>query len=265
MIGQLASLQKQTRPIADVHRQVSVGGSLLLDGLSVSTKHDDTLSARAEPCHVAIIGMGCLLPKAQNVNTFWSNVLGKVDGITEIPKERFDSDLYFDKDPKGRDRIYSKWGGFLDDVVFDPLRYGIPPNALSSIDPFQLLTLEVVQQALGDAGYLNRAFPRERTSVILGSSGGLGDLGLRYGVRSTLPMILDDVPPEVMERLPEWTEDSFAGILLNVAAGRVSNRFDLGGGELHRRRCLRVLTDSHLPGRPGTPERHQRHGLGRRR
>ncbi len=29
--------------------------------------------------------------------------------------------------------------------------------------------------------------------------------------------------------LPEWTEDSFAGILLNVAAGRVANRFDLGG------------------------------------
>jgi acyl transferase domain-containing protein len=31
------------------------------------------------------------------------------------------------------------------------------------------------------------------------------------------------------ERLPEWTEDSFAGILTNVAAGRVANRFDLGG------------------------------------
>ncbi len=29
--------------------------------------------------------------------------------------------------------------------------------------------------------------------------------------------------------LPEWTEDAFPGILLNVAAGRVANRFDLGG------------------------------------
>src|SRR6185295_1716324 len=28
---------------------------------------------------------------------------------------------------------------------------------------------------------------------------------------------------------PEWTEDSFAGIILNVAAGRVANRLDLGG------------------------------------
>ncbi len=32
-----------------------------------------------------------------------------------------------------------------------------------------------------------------------------------------------------MERLPEWTEDSFPGILPNVAAGRVANRFDLSG------------------------------------
>ena len=29
--------------------------------------------------------------------------------------------------------------------------------------------------------------------------------------------------------MPEWTEDSFPGFLLNVAAGRVANRFDLGG------------------------------------
>src|SRR4029077_13886574 len=32
-----------------------------------------------------------------------------------------------------------------------------------------------------------------------------------------------------LEVLPEWSEDSFPGILLNVAAGRVANRFDLGG------------------------------------
>jgi acyl transferase domain-containing protein/NAD(P)-dependent dehydrogenase (short-subunit alcohol dehydrogenase family) len=57
-----------------------------------------------------------------------------------------------------------------------------------------------------------------------------------YAFRSYLPL-LDTVIPgagrEALERigalLPEWTEDSFPGILLNVAAGRVANRFDLGG------------------------------------
>ena len=130
---------------------------------------------------------------------------------------------------RARDKIYSRWGGFLEDVPFDPMRYGIPPNALASIDPLQLLALVVVDQALRDAGYDQRDFPRERTSAIFGLSGGLGDLGIEYAVRSTLPSYLEDTPPEVMDRLAEWTEDSFAGLLLNVAAGRVANRFNLGG------------------------------------
>ncbi len=29
--------------------------------------------------------------------------------------------------------------------------------------------------------------------------------------------------------MPEWTEDSFPGILMNVAVGRIANRFNLGG------------------------------------
>jgi acyl transferase domain-containing protein/NAD(P)-dependent dehydrogenase (short-subunit alcohol dehydrogenase family)/acyl carrier protein len=181
------------------------------------------------PFDVAIVGMGCLLPKAPNVRAFWANILNKVDAITEVPKERFNIDLYYDPDRKSRDKIYSRYGGFLDAVPFDPMRYGIPPTALPSIDPLQLLTLIAVDQALRDAGYHNREFPRQKTSVILGLSGGLGDVGLHYAVRSVLPQFISHPPEELLQQLPEWTEDSFAGLLLNVAAGRVANRFDLGG------------------------------------
>ncbi len=181
------------------------------------------------PFNVAIVGMGCLLPKAPNVRAFWANILNKVDAITDIPKERFNVDLYYDPDRKAKDKIHSRWGGFLDAVPFDPMRYGIPPNALPSIDPLQLLALVTVDQALADAGYRDREFPRQRTSVILGLSGGLGDVGLQYAVRSMLPQFIANPPEELLRELPEWTEDSFAGLLLNVAAGRVANRFDLGG------------------------------------
>jgi acyl transferase domain-containing protein/NAD(P)-dependent dehydrogenase (short-subunit alcohol dehydrogenase family)/acyl carrier protein len=182
-----------------------------------------------KPFNVAIVGMGCLLPKAPNVRAFWANILNKVDAITDIPKERFNVDLYYDPDRKAKDKIHSRWGGFLDAVPFDPMRYGIPPNALPSIDPLQLLALVTVDQALADAGYRDREFPRQRTSVILGLSGGLGDVGLQYAVRSMLPQFIAHPPEELLRELPEWTEDSFAGLLLNVAAGRVANRFDLGG------------------------------------
>jgi acyl transferase domain-containing protein/NAD(P)-dependent dehydrogenase (short-subunit alcohol dehydrogenase family) len=182
-----------------------------------------------KPFDVAIVGMGCLLPKAPNVRAFWANILNKVDAIGEIPKERFNIDLYYDPDRKAKDKIHSRWGGFLDAVPFDPMRYGIPPAALPSIDPLQLLALVTVDQALRDAGYHDRDFPRQKTSVILGLSGGLGDVGLQYAVRSMLQQFISKPPAELLQELPEWTEDSFAGLLLNVAAGRVANRFDLGG------------------------------------
>jgi acyl transferase domain-containing protein/NAD(P)-dependent dehydrogenase (short-subunit alcohol dehydrogenase family)/acyl carrier protein len=182
-----------------------------------------------KPFDVAIVGMGCLLPKAPNVRAFWANILNKVDAIGDIPKERFNVDLYYDPDRKAKDKIHSRWGGFLDPVPFDPMRYGIPPTALPSIDPLQLLALVTVDQALRDAGYHDRDFPRQKTSVILGLSGGLGDVGLQYAVRSMLQQFISKPPAELLQELPEWTEDSFAGLLLNVAAGRVANRFDLGG------------------------------------
>ena len=208
----------------------------LLAGRSIADLTVPFVSASVEevlpppaPLDIAIVGMGCLLPKAPNARAFWANIINKVDAITDIPKERFNVDLYYDPDRKAKDKIHSRWGGFLDAVPFDPMRYGIPPNALPSIDPLQLLALVTVDQALADAGYRDREFPRQRTSVILGLSGGLGDVGLQYAVRSMLPQFIANPPAELMQELPEWTEDSFAGLLLNVAAGRVANRFDLGG------------------------------------
>src|SRR6202008_4702302 len=78
-------------------------------------------------------------------------------------------------------------------------------------------------------GYLDRPYNRERTSVILGASGGVGDLGFRLVFGAVLPMYFDSVAEVTLSQLPSWTEDSFAGVLLNVAAGRVANRLNLGG------------------------------------
>ncbi len=238
MIGQVAALHTSTGTIEALHQEISVGGTEKLNALSEQFRRPRAQAGPATSSDVAIIGMACLLPKAPDLESYWTNILGKVNAVTEIPKERWDWETYFDSDPKAKDKIYSKWGGFLDDVAFDPMRYGMPPATLRSIEPAQLLTLEVVRAALADAGYLDRKDHRETTSVILGAGGGAADLGLGYGARTFVP-VLENLPEfkgrsaEILERLgellPEWTEDSFAGILANVAAGRVANRFDFGG------------------------------------
>ncbi len=229
MIGQIAAARSSLCSIQELHQEVSVRGSEMLSALPRPDWESEGRSGAAHPCDIAIIGMGCLLPRATSISAYWDNILNKVDAITEIPADRWDWRLYYDADPNARDRIYSKWGGFLGDHAFDPMRYGMPPNTLGSIEPLQLLTLEVVREALEDSGYLDQPHVRARTSVVLGAGGGVADLGSRYGIRAGLPSLVDEVPEAVLEALPEWTEDSFAGILLNVAAGRVANRFDLGG------------------------------------
>jgi len=237
MIGQVAALRDTVCTIQELHYSVSVESSNKLEGLA-DRSLDASSSRHVASSDVAIIGMACLLPQAPDLRTYWENIIHKVDAIREIPKERWDWTSYFDSDPKAKDKIYSKWGGFLEDTPFDPIQYGMPPASLRSIEPAQLLTLQVVGAALEDAGYVDRPFARERTSVILGAGGGAADLGLGYGARAFVP-VLENLPEfrgrsreildHLSDQLPEWTEDSFAGILTNVSAGRVANRFDLGG------------------------------------
>ncbi len=224
MIGQVATMRAAVCTVAELHQNVCEAGTARV--LTVDTSEP---AISQQPSDIAIVGIGTLLPKAQAPEEYWQNILNKVNAITEIPRERWDWRLYFDEDRKARDKIYSKWGGFIEDIPFDPLRFGIPPRSLKSIDPIQLLALEAVRQALDDAGYGDGDFDRENTSVILGAATGAGDLGHQYATRSHLPTYIEKLADKTWDRLPEWTEESFPGLLLNVAAGRVANRFDFGG------------------------------------
>ena len=229
MIGQLAALQHSTRSIQELHRDISHLSSERLDQVATGRPVSAAGRRKSRPFDVAIIGMSCLLPKAPDVRTYWSNILNKVDAVTEVPPGRWDWRKYYDPDPAAADKVNSKWGGFLDPIRFDPSSYGMPPNSLASIEPLQLLTLAAVRAAIADAGYVDRELPCHRTAVILGVSGGIADLGQQYAVRSALPTLFDSVPDRLLAELASWSEDSFPGILPNVAAGRVANRFDLGG------------------------------------
>jgi acyl transferase domain-containing protein/NADP-dependent 3-hydroxy acid dehydrogenase YdfG len=232
MIGQAAQLRDQVTTIDALHAEIGEGSAALLAAAADQPRPVPARPATPRPADVAIVGLSAMLPGADDVADYWENLLDGVDAITEIPRHRWDWRLYFDADPTVPDKIYSKWGGFLPDMPFDPMRYGLPPRSIPAIDPLQLMTLELARRCLADAGYDGPDAPpgpRLRTSVILGASGGAGDVGAQYAVRSEMTRFLGQIDPDAAARLPEWTEDSFAGILLNVAAGRTANRLDFGG------------------------------------
>ena len=197
---------------------------------------------------LAIIGVGCLFPKAGDVNEYWSNIREGVDAITDIPDSHWNPEDYFDSDQKTPDMTYARRGGFIDPVDFNPLQYGMSPNNIEATDTTQLLGMVVARQALLDAGYSTgkdagdgKEFDRDRTSVIMGVTGTLElviPLGARLGHpiwREALtdagvdPETAEDVVQRISDSYVPWQENSFPGLLGNVAAGRIANRFDLGG------------------------------------
>ncbi len=191
---------------------------------------------------IAIIGMGCLFPNATNIKEFWRVISKGEDCITDIPDTHWSVSDYFNKSPKYPDHVYCKKGGFLPKVSFDPSEYGIPPNTLEAIDTSQLLGLMVTKKALEDAGYgENKNFNRKRTSVILGATG-TQELAISLGSRLGHPHwrtalkdsnISNEQIEKVIQKISNayapWQETSFPGLLGNVIAGRIANRFNLGG------------------------------------
>ena len=226
MIGQVATMHTQPLTLNALHEAVCVESARKLSDIPLPSVQEEQPPS---PSKIAVVGLSTLLPRADNPEQYWNNIINQVDAITEIPADRWDWSLYYDTNKETRDKVYSRWGGFIDDVAFDPMRFGIPPKSLASIEPMQLLALEAVRRALADAGCEDGDFDREHTSVILGCGGGIGDLGQKYATRCELPRTIDNIPDDAWNRLPEWTEESFPGLLLNVIAGRVASRFDLGG------------------------------------
>ncbi len=236
MVGQVAAMHHEVVGMDSLHRSVTTDAMQVLQ--SMTQRQTQPQAARPSPCDVAIVGMSCFYPGANSMLQYWDNILNRVYAVTEIPETHWDWRIFYDENPRAPDKIISKWGGFLGDIPFDPLKFGITPASLKSIEPLQLLMLESVHQALADAGYEHRPFDRENTCAVLGIGGGGSPMGVSYGFRTCLPMLetVDGVGPrpqnliEACEKmLPEWTEDSFPGILMNVAVGRVANRFDFGG------------------------------------
>jgi acyl transferase domain-containing protein/NAD(P)H-dependent flavin oxidoreductase YrpB (nitropropane dioxygenase family) len=243
MIGDAATLIGQLQSMAELHSDLCRGSVEVLDRAAPAVEHrhlePPAAGDRRQDDAIAIVGMSCLFPECKDLREYWQNICRKFDAVREVPPARWREETFFSAERAAPDRVYSKWGAFLGEIHFDPFRYSIPPASLKSIEPIQLLSLELARRALEDAGYAPRENSGRETSVIFAVSGP-HEMGMAYGFRTMLRGYLadaDDLPEEMRrrvlesleEKLPRWTEDSFAGFLNNVVAGRISNHLDLMG------------------------------------
>ncbi|MDR6499786.1 amino acid adenylation domain-containing protein [Burkholderia ambifaria] len=159
------------------------------------------------PEPIAIVGMSCRFPgAAHDLDAYWRLLNDGVDAISEVPRERWDVDAYYDPDPEAPGRMYCRFGGFLDDVdQFDPAFFRITPREAAAMDPQQRLLLEVSHEALEHAGIPVDSLKGSRTGVFVGiTTNDYANLQLRNGGGSGIDGYF------------------FTGNPLNTAAGRIS-------------------------------------------
>lgn len=101
---------------------------------------------------VAIVGMACRFPGAENVDAFWELLAEGRDAITETPPDRWDVDAYYAPTPGTPGKVCTRWGGWLSGIFdFDAAFFGISPREAAVMDPQQRLLLETAWHAFEDA------------------------------------------------------------------------------------------------------------------
>ena len=141
-----------------------------LAGEAVRRADDFDDQATIEP--LAIIGVGCRFPGAENVEEFWDLIVNGRDGVGDVPPDRWDADELFDSESDAPGKIVTKRGGFLRDIDrFDPRFFGISPREAAHMDPQQRVLLEVAWATFENAGLTPERTAGSKTGVFVGIGG----------------------------------------------------------------------------------------------
>ncbi len=201
---------------------------------------------------VAVVGIGCTLPDADDPDGLWENIISKKYSISPMPKDRFDRDLFYDPDRSAEDKTYTILAGHVDHFEFDWERFGYTKEKAKRLSRSQQMVLQTAYKAVEHAGYLgedNRFVCDDpgRTAVIIATclSNELGNsLQFKYWYPEVVSMMektkeykaLTDEQKEVVKQtLLEGMEgdnpgyDPVHGILLNIEASRVARHLGARG------------------------------------
>jgi acyl transferase domain-containing protein/acyl carrier protein len=169
---------------------------------------------KTEP--LAIIGMGCRLPGGANSpEAFWERLIAGTDLISEVPRNRWDIDSFYDPDPQALGKSYTRSGAFLDQEIdrFDAHFFGISPREAENLDPQQRLLLEVCWESLESAGLVPKRLVGSQTGVYVGL------------MNTEYPLIAFPQPEAI-------NPHSASGTAPSTAAGRLAFTFGFQGPTL---------------------------------
>ncbi|WP_460930938.1 SDR family oxidoreductase, partial [Oleiagrimonas citrea] len=178
---------------------------------------------------IAIVGMSCRFPGAQDLEGFWELLSSGTDAIAVVPSERWNLDDVYDPVAGTPGKMNTRHGGFISDIEeFDAAAFGIAPREAERMDPQQRAMLEIAWEAFEDAGLNRQAVRGAPIGVFVGLS------NQEYRDR------------QFSDRC---SIDAYAGTgnSASIAANRISHFFDLRGPSLSiDTACSSSLTAIHM-------------------
>ncbi len=106
-------------------------------------RHPDEVAA----IPIAITGMACRLPGADNLDEFWKMLVEGRSSVRELGPDRLDQELYFDPNVGVRGKTYSKLASICSSRQFDQQACAIPDQLVRSADNVHLLMCETAANA----------------------------------------------------------------------------------------------------------------------
>ncbi|MCC8305033.1 SDR family NAD(P)-dependent oxidoreductase [Bacillus sp. ICE1] len=181
------------------------------------------LKAASSNEDIAIIGISCRLPKANNTDEYWQNLMNGEDCKAEYPKDMINYIKPIVNNKGFTDFLGSgylteeqadnwKPGGYLEDVdKFDPEFFNISPKEAKAIDPSHRVLLETVWTAIEDAGYAGDKIYGSNTSLFVGK---------------------DHVNNTLYRYITESESTSMTGNWPGLMAGRINYLLNLKGSSM---------------------------------
>ena len=71
------------------------------------------LAGMSSECDIAIVGLGCRFPGADNADEFWRVLVNGENHVKPIPEDRWKNTAFYSEDKDAPGKLYTKNAGLL--------------------------------------------------------------------------------------------------------------------------------------------------------
>ena len=171
IIALFLQLVHRSHSESDIHKELtSIEKN---DEVSLQVRNGDIHQLRSKRPGISVVGISCRFPTAKSKDEFWQLLEQGKSSITAYPENRPEQHKAFYEyyNPRrfvtGRHSVVN--GSYLEEIkYFDNKFFGISDQEARGMDPQQRILLQVVYEAIEDAGMRLEDLQKCRTGVFVG-------------------------------------------------------------------------------------------------